>query len=627
MMSRLFAKSQNKLIGLLILSTIIPVSIIGGYSISSSTQALNDLVVNQMNDRAINSSEKISTFLETIGGDVLFLSDVPPVQGIIRARENRGFDKKDKSSYEAWVSRLNIHFLQMMAAKPYYDKLRYLDENGKEMVRIDLTNNGKTRIVPPSELQSQANTEYFIETMKLGPRDIYFSPVNLKRDGEKLEIPHKPIIRCSIPIYSPNGKKKGILVANISAEYFLDNMLKNTSLNDVSQIFVLNQNGDYLRHPDPQKEWGFELNNNENIRRYHPEKITAQILSGDNGLISEEQDILLSYYTIFPSQKNKINPFIIVYEARKEVIFASIGSFKLVALVITILSLGIVLVIGIVIIKKLVFSISQLTGVVSSFSMQILSTIEEQERMISQQSFSVRETTVTIDQLNSSSQQSAQQAEGAAAGARQALERAEQGSKTVEKTLLEMGMLKVKVEEIAEQIISLNQQTNQIGNISALVTDLANQTNMLALNASVEAVRAGDQGKGFAVVAAEIRRMADESKKSAQNINRIVTDIQTAINSTVTVTNEGTKKVNIGVEIAQKTAEAFTDVSVAIEQVAVSSQQIALNAKQQANATQQIVEAMNSLNQGAAEVATGITQTKLGTQQLSEAALNLRDVI
>jgi len=398
-------------------------------------------------------------------------------------------------------------------------------------------------------------------------------------------------------------------------------------LNDVSQIFVLNQNGDYLRHPDPQKEWGFELNNNENIRRYHPEKITAQILSGDNGLISEEQDILLSYYTIFPSQKNKINPFIIVYEARKEVIFASIGSFKLVALVITILSLGIVLVIGIVIIKKLVFSISQLTGVVSSFSMQILSTIEEQERMISQQSFSVRETTVTIDQLNSSSQQSAQQAEGAAAGARQALERAEQGSKTVEKTLLEMGMLKVKVEEIAEQIISLNQQTNQIGNISALVTDLANQTNMLALNASVEAVRAGDQGKGFAVVAAEIRRMADESKKSAQNINRIVTDIQTAINSTVTVTNEGTKKVNIGVEIAQKTAEAFTDVSVAIEQVAVSSQQIALNAKQQANATQQIVEAMNSLNQGAAEVATGITQTKLGTQQLSEAALNLRDVI
>jgi methyl-accepting chemotaxis protein len=626
MISRLFAKSQNKLIGLLVFSTLIPVSILGWYSISSSTQALNDLVVNQMNERAINSSEKISTFLETIGGDVLFLSDVPPVQGIIRARDNRGFDKQDKSSYEAWVGRLNIHFLQMMAAKPYYDKLRYLDENGKEMVRVDLSN-GKLKTIPPSELQSQANTEYFIETMKLRPREIYFSPVNLKRDGEKIEIPHKPIIRCGIPIYDPNGKKKGILIANISAEYFLDNMLKNSSLNDLSQIFVLNQNGYYLRHPDQRKELGFELNNNENIRQYHPEKITAQILSGGNGLISEEQDILLSYYTIFPNQKNKINPFIIVYEARKEVIFASIGSFKLVAILITVLSLGTVLVIGIVIIKKLVFSISGLTGIVSSFSVQILSTIEEQERMIAQQSSSVRETTITVDQLNASSQQSAQQAEGAAAGAKQALNRAEEGSKAVEQTLLEMATLKANVEEIAQKIINLNQQTYQIGHISALVTDLANQTNMLALNASVEAVRAGEQGKGFAVVAAEIRRMADESKQSAANINRIVSDIQTAINATVKVANEGTKKVNMGVEIAQKTAEAFNGVSVAIEHVSVNSQKIALNAKQQATATQQIVNAMNSLNQGAAEVATGINQTKLGTQQLSEAALGLRDVI
>ncbi|OCR00590.1 hypothetical protein BCD67_11455 [Oscillatoriales cyanobacterium USR001] len=626
MISRLFAKSQSKLIALLIFSTLLPVSIVGWYSISSSTKALNDLVTNQMNERAANNSEKIVTFLDNIGGDVLFLTDVPPVQGIVRARENRGFDKQDKSSYESWVGRLNIHFSKMMEAKPYYYQLRYLDENGKEMVRVDSVN-GKLNVIPPSELQSKANSEYFIETMKLRPREIYFSPVNLNREYEKIEIPYKPVIRCGMPIYSPNGKKKGILVANISAQYFLENMLKNSNISELSKVFVVNKDGYYLHHPDEQKQWGFELNTNEKISRDYSEKITAKILSGGNGLIDEDRNILLSYYTVFPNQKKKINPFVIVYEAQKNVIFASIESFKLVAIAITVLSLVIIIVIGIVIVRKLVHSISGLTGVVSSFSVQILSTIEEQERMISQQSSAVRQTTITVDELNASSQQSAQQAEGAAAGARQALARAEEGSKAVEQTLLEMGMLKESVEAIAQKILYLNQQTNQIGNISALVTDLANQTNMLALNASVEAVRAGDRGKGFAVVAAEIRRMADESKKSAQSINRIVTDIQTAINSTVIVTNEGTKKVSTSVQIAQKTSEAFSDVSIAIEEVALNNQQIALNAKQQASATQQIVDAMNSLNQGAAEVATGITQTKIGTQQLSEAASSLQEVI
>lgn len=623
--AKLFHKSQTKLVALLIFSTMIPVSAVGWYSISSSTQALNDLVVNQMTERVANNSEKIATFLEGIGNDVLFLTSVPPIQGIVRARENNGFDKEDKSSYEFWVRRLNIHFVKMMESKPYYDSIRYLDENGKEMVRIDV-DKGKIRIVPPSELENQANTEYFIATMKLNPGTIYFSPINLKKKGKNIEIPYQATIRCSIPIYSQSGQKKGIIVANILAKYILANMLTKEKFKDLNQVFVVNQNGFYLLHTDPKKEWGFELNRSENISRDYPEKVVAKILNGSQGLISEGNN-LLSYYTVFPNPRTKINPFIIVYEVQKDVIFASIRSFEIVALAITIFSLGIVLVIGIIIIKKLVTSISELTGIVSSFSVQILSTMEEQERTIAQQSSSVRQTTVTVDELNASSQQSAQQAESAATGARQALTRAQEGSKAVGKSLEEMGMLKKTVEALAQQILHLSEQTNQIGNISILVTDLANQTNMLALNASVEAARAGKQGQGFAVVAAEIRRMADESKKSVENINQIVTEIQTAIHSTVMVTNEGTKKVDGGVKIAEQTAEAFTDVSAAINQVVTNSQQIALNAKQQAMATQQIVEAMNILNQGAAETASGISQTKIGTQQLSQAALNLQEVI
>ncbi|MEK0182738.1 methyl-accepting chemotaxis protein [Microcoleus anatoxicus] len=260
-------------------------------------------------------------------------------------------------------------------------------------------------------------------------------------------------------------------------------------------------------------------------------------------------------------------------------------------------------------------------------SSEIAATVEEQERMASQQAASVNQTTTTMDELGASSRATAQQVETAAMQAMQALNLAGGGTKAVAQTLEAMGTLKTKVEDMQGQIMQLSEQTDRIGNISTLVSDLANQTNMLALNAAVEAVRAGDNGKGFGVVASEIRKLAERSKKSAAQINLLVADIQRAINSTVMVTEEGTKTVEFGVNIASETAAAFGGVVNAINNVVMSSQQISLNAKQQAIAIEQVVQAMNSLNQAAAQTACGISQTKIGTQKLNEAALDLKAVV
>jgi methyl-accepting chemotaxis protein len=173
----------------------------------------------------------------------------------------------------------------------------------------------------------------------------------------------------------------------------------------------------------------------------------------------------------------------------------------------------------------------------------------------------------------------------------------------------------------------LSEQTNQIGGISGLVGHLANQTNMLALNAAVEAARAGEHGKGFGVVAREIRLLADQSKKSAEKINALVTDIQAAINTTVMVTDEGRKKVDLGMQLVQETAETFIGVTDSINNVFLNSQQISLSSKQQAIAMQQVVDAMNAINMGAKESASGITQVKVSTQQLKEAAQELKAVV
>jgi methyl-accepting chemotaxis protein len=277
--------------------------------------------------------------------------------------------------------------------------------------------------------------------------------------------------------------------------------------------------------------------------------------------------------------------------------------------------------------KPLASKIAAVINTVVSSSSEIAAMVEQQERITTQQAISVNETTTTMDELGVSSRQSAEQAASATSGAQQSLTLAQDGTQAVTRTLEGMVSLKDKVDLIASQISHLRQQTYQINNITNLVGDLANQTNMLALNASVESVRAGDYGKGFAIIASEIRKLADQSKHSAQKINTLIADIQTAINATAIATGEGTKTVEEGVKIARETASAFTGVTDAVNHVFVNSQQISFSNQQQAIAIQQVVEAMNALNLGAQETASGISQTKASTQQLNEAALNLKAIV
>ena len=268
--------------------------------------------------------------------------------------------------------------------------------------------------------------------------------------------------------------------------------------------------------------------------------------------------------------------------------------------------------------------IQNIANTIANSSLDIASTVEKQELTVSEQATSVNQVTATINELGSSSRQSAQQAATSAAGASEALALAEEGANTVQKTMEGMGNLMKKVQAIASEIIELSEQTSQISQISELVGDLADQTNILALNAGVEAARAGENGKGFEVVAREIRQLADESKKSADQINDLVHDIQSSMNSTVMVTDEGTKTAEVSIQLAKGTAKSFIGVKEAINNVVLNSQQISLSAKQQAVGIQQILGAIEAINLGAKETATSITQVKSNTEKLSTKAQQLQ---
>lgn len=296
-----------------------------------------------------------------------------------------------------------------------------------------------------------------------------------------------------------------------------------------------------------------------------------------------------------------------------------------------ILALGV----GYSVARRIARTIAEIVDIQAASSREIAAAVEEQERTTAAQSSSINQTTVTIEELSAASSEAATQAEAAAFKAKEVLAlldsnpgeagdspketrgafRSSQvkGQMSLGQLSETAGTMKETMQAIAQQIRRLSQQTNQIANISDLVSELAGQTNMLSLNAAVEAVRAGDRGKGFGVVASEIRKLAEQSKQAAQKIGDIVVEIQTATNASVEVTAAGTKTVE--------------KIVLAMDEVALTNQQSSLSARQQLTAIKQIATSMNELTKAAAQIATGIAQCKTSTQQLNSVAQELQSMV
>jgi methyl-accepting chemotaxis protein len=272
-------------------------------------------------------------------------------------------------------------------------------------------------------------------------------------------------------------------------------------------------------------------------------------------------------------------------------------------------------------------NIAEAINAVSSAAVEIAATSNQQERMAVQQASMVNETATTMQELGASSRQTAVQASSSAEFSKKSQGVTEEGKILVKQAIDGMESLGVKVGVIAARVLDLGEQTSQIGNLSNMIRELSGEINMLALNAAVEAARAGEHGKGFAVVAGEVRKLAGESKISAEQANAIITEIQKATNDTILRTEEGAEAVETIKLLARSVGVLFTSLSDAANNTFENSQQVFLNAQQQAGAIGQVVEAVDVLNSGALETANGIIQTKAGIEQLKNTALNLKEIV
>jgi len=285
------------------------------------------------------------------------------------------------------------------------------------------------------------------------------------------------------------------------------------------------------------------------------------------------------------------------------------------------------IIIGLWITERISRSIKEQISALSASSTEIAATMTEHERTVGEQSAAVTEVSATAEELGASAQTSSQQSENTAALANQSLALTEEGIKLANRSYSGMTEMKAKVGAVAEQILRLSEQAEQIGSIAKVVGELASETNMLALNAAVEAARAGEHGKGFAVVASEIRKLADQSKKSAERTNALVEEVQKATNSAVMATEEGTKTAEEVAAIAKQSGESFASLAGVANKVYEGAQQVMLNSKQQSGALSQVSEAMKNLSNGSKEIAAGTAQAKIGVVKLNEVAQSLKALV
>jgi methyl-accepting chemotaxis protein len=270
--------------------------------------------------------------------------------------------------------------------------------------------------------------------------------------------------------------------------------------------------------------------------------------------------------------------------------------------------------------RQITDQVREATANISCASNNISAATAEQAASVSEQAASVAETSSTLEEVRQTAQQSVERVQLVSEMATNTLKLAENGLDAVKRTEEGMSGLKDQVRHIAETILSLSEQTLQIGEIIATVNDIADQSNLLALNAAMEAARAGEAGRGFAVVAGEVRNLAEQSRQATAQVSSILSEIQKAANTAVMVTEKGTKSAETGVELAQSTGESIHVIREHTQQVVEAAEQIAASARQQLAGMDQVTQAMHNINQGA-------MQTQKGMQQVDQAAQNLNDLV
>jgi methyl-accepting chemotaxis protein len=269
--------------------------------------------------------------------------------------------------------------------------------------------------------------------------------------------------------------------------------------------------------------------------------------------------------------------------------------------------------------RKLTGEITEGVNVLSTSANEISTSTSQLAASATEMATAVSETTTTVEEVRQTAQVASQKAKSVSETAQKVSQISQGGTKATEETVEGIGRIRQQMDSIGDTMVRLSDQSQTIGQIVATVEDLAAQSNLLAVNASIEATKAGEQGKGFAVVAQEVKSLAEQSQQATNQVRNILADIRKATSAAVMATEQGSKAVEAGVKQSGQAGQSIQALSSSVIEAAQAATQIAASSQQQLVGMEQVAGAMENIKQAS-------TQNVASSRQLETAARNLKDL-
>lgn len=269
--------------------------------------------------------------------------------------------------------------------------------------------------------------------------------------------------------------------------------------------------------------------------------------------------------------------------------------------------------------QRLTSDLNHGVSILGASASEISTSTSQLAASASETATAVGETTTTVEEVRQTAEISSQKARAVSDTAQRVAQISQSGRKATQDTVEGMTRIREQMTSIAESMVRLSEQSQAIGQIVATVEDLAAQSNLLAVNAAIEAAKAGEHGKGFTVVAQEVKSLAEQSKQATGQVRTILNEIQKATSAAVLATEQGSKAVEAGVGQSAQAGQSIQTLAASVAEAAQAAAQIAASSQQQLVGVDQVASAMESIKQAS-------TQNVDSAKQLESAARDLKQL-
>ena len=273
--------------------------------------------------------------------------------------------------------------------------------------------------------------------------------------------------------------------------------------------------------------------------------------------------------------------------------------------------------------ESLMLQVRNTIGMLGSATTEVHAASSQQASSIAEQESTITQTMSTVEEVRVAVSQTADKAQLVADSARQSVSVVRSGQQSVNDAVDAMRIIRQRVESIAQTIAMLSERVQQISEINTTVTAIADQSKLLALNASIEAARAGKEGRGFGVVALQVRELASQSRDATLRVRTILTEINQATDSVTVATKEGTKGSETGLVLVERAGQVIQELASTIEDAAQTAIQIAVSTHQQTSGMDHLSQTIRQIREAASQTTMSVRQTEQSMKGLEALAQQL----